>query len=114
MLSQRWWHLCKKLEKKGTTPVWLHAKVLTLREESGEYDGTYQKMEWNYAVVLARVLSLSRLTPRGPDEPLASPRDLQLEFEPFPTGLRSGVEFRVAGQRLPDGTVQPLSESLEI
>lgn len=114
MLSQRWWHLYKQLEKKDTTPVWLHGKVLTLREESGEYDGTYQKIEWNYAVVRARVLSLSKLTPHGPDEPLPSPRDLELEFEPFPTGLRSGVEFRVAGQRLPDGTVRPFGESLEI
>lgn len=115
MLSLRWPQLCKKLQKAGTTPVWLHARVLTLREESGEYEGELSYAgEWHSADVLARVISLSRLTPQGPDTPLPTSRDVSLRFEPFPEGLRSDVVFRVAARLSPDGTLEPLTTSLEL
>lgn len=117
MLSLRWPRLFKQLEKPGTVPVWLHARVMRLREESGEYEGDKQydtDHHWRYADVLARVISLSRLTPQGPDQPLGHPRDLELHFERFPEGLQSGVEFRVAGRMDADGRVEPLGSSLEV
>lgn len=117
MLSLRWPRLCKLVERPGTTPIWLHGRVLRLREETGEYEGDHQyagHLDWHFAEVLARVLSLSRLTPQGPDEPLPAPRDVTVNFDPFPNGLRSGVEFRVAGRLFKDGRIEPVTESLEL
>lgn len=117
MLSLRWPRLYKQLQSRGTVPVWLHARVMRLREESGEYEGDKQYdtgHRWHYADVLARVISLSRLTPQGPDQPLRTSRDVELHFEPFPNGLQSGVEFRVAARMATDGTMEPLTGSLEI
>ncbi len=117
MLSLRWPKLYKELAKKGTTPVWLHGVVMTLREESGEYEGEHQyagHVKWHYADVVARVVSLSRLTPRGPDQPISTLRDIAMTFEPFPEGLRSGVEFRVGGRLGADGKLEPLTSSLEV